>query len=75
MGRTKNLPDKRVLTQERANKEGQYKIITTYASKYSIYLEFMIHLYFDSQRVVRPELKDGKTEWFLATIEELKDVI
>ncbi len=35
----------------------------------------MIHLYFDSNRVVRPELNDGKTEWFMVTYAELKDVI
>lgn len=49
--------------------------MTTFATNFSVYFEFMIHLYFDSQRVVRPDLKDGKTEWFLVTIEELSDII
>ena len=35
----------------------------------------MIHAYFDQQRVVRPELYDGKTEWFLVTWSELREVI
>ena len=35
----------------------------------------MIHVYFDSKRVVRPELLDGKTEWFLVTWDELRSVI
>ena len=73
-GRTKNLPESRVLIQEKQNGE-VYKIRESFASKYSIYLEFMIHLYFDANRVVRPDLKDGKTEWFLVTFAELRDVI
>lgn len=47
----------------------------TFATNYSIFLEFMIHSYFDNVRVVRPELLDGKTEWFLVTFPEIRDII
>ena len=75
VGRTKNHPSRRVTDQEQRNREGAYILRETFATKYSVYLEFMIHSYFESQRVVRPELQDGKTEWFLVTFEELRDVI
>ncbi len=75
VGRTKNHPEKRVSDQERINNDGIYLLKETFATKFSIYLEFMIHIYFDSSRVVRPELLDGKTEWFLVTWEELRSVI
>jgi len=74
VGRTKNLPHKRVQMQADKNKE-IYKIRETFGSLYCMYLEFMIHLYFDKQRVVRPDLKDGKTEWFLVCFEQLRDAI
>ena len=75
VGRTKNHPDKRISDQEKINNDGIYLLKETFATKYSIYFEFMIHIYFDTQRVVRPELLDGKTEWFLVNWEELRSVI
>lgn len=74
VGKTINLPAKRVGMQQSKNGE-VYKIRETFASNYNSYLEFMVHLYFDRCRVVRPDLKDGKTEWFMATFQELRDVI
>ncbi len=75
VGRTKNHPEKRISDQQLRNNDGIYILKETFATKYSIYLEFMIHIYFDAKRVVRPELQDGKTEWFLVTWEELRSVI
>eukprot|EP00347_Sterkiella_histriomuscorum_P006846 403351210 len=74
VGKTINLPSKRVGMQQSKNGEA-YKIRETFSSKFNSYLEFMTHLYFDQCRVVRPDLKDGKTEWFMATYSELRDVI
>ncbi|CDW84297.1 UNKNOWN [Stylonychia lemnae] len=74
VGRTKNLPQKRVQFQADKNKE-VYKIRETFASRYSNHLEFLIHLYFHEHRVVRPDMIDGKTEWFLVTYNELRDAI
>ena len=75
VGRTKKHPERRIYEQQSKNNEGLYLLRETFATRFSIYFEFMIHVYFDSQRVVRPELLDGKTEWFLVTWEELREVI
>ena len=43
-------------------------------SFYSIfheYTEWSLHKFFRKNRVVRPELEDGKTEWFLVSAREL----
>jgi hypothetical protein len=47
----------------------------TFTTKYSIFLEFLVHTYFRKQRVVRPDLIDGKTEWFLVTFTEILSII
>jgi len=36
-----------------------------------MYLEWALHKYFRLSRVIRPELEDGKTEWFLLRVKEL----
>ncbi len=35
----------------------------------------MVHQFLDAHRVVRPNVIDGKTEWFLITWPELRDLI
>jgi hypothetical protein len=68
-------PSRRVFEQEARNSDGQYLLKQTFATKYSIYLEFVVHTYFERQRVVRPDLKDGKTEWFLVSFPEVLSTI
>lgn len=64
VGRTKLDPKKRVNDQSKANNE-KYTIVATYPSLYHCYMEYNAHRLFQNNRVVRPDLKDGKTEWFL----------
>lgn len=66
VGRTKNTPEQRVSIQSNKNNE-VYIIKETFRSKFHCYLEFAVHWMFGANRVVRPDLKDGKTEWFLMT--------
>lgn len=75
IGRTKNHPSRRILDQQSKNKDGLYKLKESFATNYSIYLEFAIHLYFYQSRVLRTELLDGKTEWFLVTFDEVRDML
>lgn len=70
IGRTKHEPKSRVKHQSNANGE-KYDILFTSQSKYHCYMEYSIHRLFQNYRVVRPELKDGKTEWFMAPLDKL----
>ena len=40
-------------------------------SKYHMYMEWLLHKFFIHSRVMRTEIEDGKTEWFLVDAEEL----
>ena len=44
----------------------------SYYTLFSDFFELMVHKMFEAQRVVKPELKDGKTEWFMVTLGELE---
>ena len=71
VGCTKNKPKDRVKDQEVANKES-YVIVEQYHSKFYKFLEYLAHQLFESRRVEKTDSKDGKTEWFLIDIEELR---
>ena len=72
IGQTKSIPKRRVNIQSNSNKE-QYTICRTWYTKYIKYFEWVVHKYFRHNRVLRPDLKDGKTEWFLVTYNEIVD--
>ena len=46
-------------------------MLASYFSLFHQYLEWALHKYFRKMRVVRPEIKDGQTEWFLVGGQEL----
>lgn len=64
IGRSKYEPTERVLNQSKNNGE-RYSILCSYYSIFHMYFEWALHKYFRKYRVVRAELKDGGTEWFL----------
>ena len=74
IGRTKNEPKKRVKVQSYTNGE-EYDIAETYHTQYNSFVEFVIHRYFQDCRVTKTDSKDGKTEWFLAPFEVIKEGI
>ena len=74
IGRTKNEPHKRVNVQAYTNGE-DYDIAEIYHTEYNSFVEFVIHRYFQDCRVTKTDSKDGKTEWFLAPLEVIKEGI
>ena len=70
IGRSKNPPHERVRTQSRQNGE-EYKIVQSFYTLFHMHLEWSLHWLLRRYRVVRPDLEDGKTEWFIIGIKEL----
>ena len=74
IGRTKNRPEHRVQASERANKEA-YELRIKQKTKFHKYLENAIHELLKEFRVVKPDLKDGKTEWFLCPFNKIQKAV
>ena len=70
IGKSKKNPGERVKRQEKLNSE-KYMIVQAFYTKYHSYLEWALHKFLRKNRVVRPDLEDGKTEWFLIGVREL----
>jgi hypothetical protein len=70
IGRSKNIPGERVRRQSKQNNE-KYMIVQSFYSKHHNYLEWALHKFLRKNRVVRPDVEDGKTEWFLIGVREL----
>ena len=62
---------KRISRTAQTNNE-TYITAYTESSNYYKHFEHIVHEYFRDQRIVRTNIKDGRTEWFYAN---LKDVI
>jgi T5orf172 domain len=75
IGRTSQSPLLRVKAQQSRNKEGNYCIKYSFHTQFMIFFEFLLHIYFHDSRIVRSNIKDGKTEWFLVSIAEVEDVV
>jgi len=74
VGRTKNLPEARKAASERANR-CRYTLDFVQHTSYHKYLENAVHEMLKQTRVVNPDLKDGKTEWFLCPLERIQKSI
>ena len=75
IGRTgRKDPLKRVNESERNNQE-KYHVNRVYRTQYNSFFEMMIHTYFRDKRVEKPDSKDGKTEWFVLTLDEIYEAI
>ena len=70
IGRSKKHPKERIARQSSLNKE-MYCNLLSFFSIFHEYTEWLVHKYFRKNRVVRPEIEDGKTEWFLVSAREL----
>jgi len=75
IGRSINLPERRVKAQETAN-HMDYVIVKTFETPWNQLTEKVIHSHLDElgRRRVKPE-GDGKTEWFAGKKVELIEII
>ena len=73
IGRSVNCP-KRISHSEKENKE-TYSVAITEPSQYYKHFEAIIHDYFKDERIIRTEIKDGKTEWFYKKFSDIEQII
>jgi len=73
IGRSVNAP-KRIGHCEKENNE-KYNTALIEKSEYYKHYEAIIHDYFWQERIIRDEIKDGKTEWFYKKYSDIERVI
>ena len=71
MGLTKQSPPEKRINQQQAKNSEKYTVVKIIKTRFHKYFEYMCHRLFQDQRVVKEDSKDGKTEWFLQTKENL----
>ena len=73
IGRSVNCP-KRIGHCEKENGE-KYNVAIVEATQFYKHFETIVHDYFKEERIIRDEIKDGKTEWFYKKFSDIEKVI